>query len=308
MRVFVTGATGFIGSAIVQDLIAAGHEVLGLARNDASADALARLGVQAHRGDLTDVASLVAAARACDGVIHTAYIHDFSNIAASGVVDTKAVEAIGDALADSGRPFLTTSGIAVLPPGSAGTEEEAGDPNSVGKHRVASEEATLALAKRGVRASVVRLPPSVHDAGDHGFVPALIAAARQSGVSAYIAEGNNRWPAVHRLDAARLFRLALEKGAAGSRFHAIGDDGIPTRAIAEVIGQRLGVPVVSKSPAEAAEHFGWLGHFFALDCPASAEKTKAQLGWEPTHPGLLEDLEGDSYFSRNASSNDSASS
>jgi nucleoside-diphosphate-sugar epimerase len=296
MRVFLTGATGFVGSAIVQELINAGHQVVGLARSEASAAALAAAGAEVHHGALNDVNSLKRGAAASDGVIHTAYIHDFSNIAASGVTDRLAVEALASALADSGRPLVITSGIAALTPGRLRTELDAPNPQSAGKHRIPSEEVAIAMASSGVRTSVVRLPPSVHDHGDHGFVPALIGIARQKGVSAYIGDGANRWPAVHRQDAARVFRLALEKGTAGSVFHAIGDEGIATRDIAEVIGRQLNLPVVAKSPAEVAEHFSWLGHFFGTDCPASGALTQEWLEWRPEHPGLIQDLEQGSYF------------
>jgi nucleoside-diphosphate-sugar epimerase len=296
MRVFVTGATGFIGSAIVQELIGAGHQVVGLARTDAAIQSLNAAGVLVHRGALEDLDSLKQGASAAEGVIHTAFIHDFSNIAASGKTDRLAIEAIGAALAGSGRPLVVTSGLAHLAPGRVGTEEDEPDPNSPASHRIASEETTLALASQGVRASLVRLPPSVHGDGDHAFVPALIGIARQTGVSAYIGDGLNRWPAVHRLDAANLFRLALEKGVAGARYHGVADEGVQIREIAAVIGRRLSVPVVGKSAETAAEHFGWLGHFLGIDCPASSRQTQEQLGWRPKQPGLVSDLDRARYF------------
>jgi len=296
MRIFVTGATGFIGSAIIEDLIEAGHQVLGLARNAEAAAVLERRGIAAHLGDVSAPDSLAAAARLCDGVIHTAFIHNFADIATSGKIDKAAVQAMGEALAGSGKPLVITSGTAVLPAGVEGREDDTPDPESAGKHRIPSERTALAMAARGVRASVLRLPPSVHGDGDHGFVPALIAAARATGVSAYIGDGEIRWPAVHRLDAARLFRLVLENGAAGACYHAAAEDGVPTREIAEVIGRRLNLPVVAKSPAEAATHFGWLAHFFGRDCPASSAQTRQELDWRPSHPGLIADLDRPAYF------------
>jgi nucleoside-diphosphate-sugar epimerase len=296
MRIFVTGASGFVGTAIVQELLTAGHRVLGLVRSDAAASAVAAAGAEVHRGHLEDLDGLGRAADACDGVVHTAFVHDFSNIAASGVIDLRAIEAIGAALAGSGRPFVVTSAMAVLPPGRIRSEDDTPVPGGAGAHRYAPERAALALATRGVRASVVRLPPSVHGDGDHGFVPALIGIARSTGVSAYIGDGTTRWSAVHRLDAAHLYRLALEQGAAGAAYHAVADEGVPTRDVAAVIGRRLALPVVSRAPAEAAAHFGWLAHFFGLDMAAASARTRAQLGWQPRQPGLLADLEGGRYF------------
>ncbi|RKH59601.1 SDR family oxidoreductase [Corallococcus llansteffanensis] len=296
MRVFVTGATGFIGAAVVQELIGAGHQVLGLARSDAAARSLAAAGAEVHRGALDDVDSLRRGAAGSEGVIHTAFIHDFSKMTAAAETDRLAIEAVGAVLAGSGRPFVVTSAIGLLGQGRIGTEEDLPDPGSVGAHRIASEGAALSLASRGVRVSVVRLPPSVHGDGDQGFVPALIRTAREKGVSAYLGEGRNRWPAVHRLDAARLYRLALEKGLAGARFHGVAEEGVPTRDIADVIGRRLNMPVVSKPAEQAASHFAWLGRFFAFDVPASGTRTQEQLGWSPRQPGLLADLERGTYF------------
>ncbi len=296
MRVFLTGATGFIGEAIVRELLPAGHQVLGLARSAAAADSLARLGVEAHLGDLSDPDSLAAGARICDGVIHTAFIHDFSAYAAAAETDRRAVEALTGALERSGKPFVLTSGTALLAPGRTGTEEDSPAPGSAAGLRAAAEATALATADRGVRASVVRLPPSVHGIGDHGFVPALIDIARRAGVSAFIDDGANRWPAVHRLDASRLYRLALEHAAPGSRLHAVAEEGIAMRAIAEAIGAGLGVPVRSLAKAEAGTHFDWLATFAAIDNPTASVLTRKALGWNPKEPGLLEDMKNNGYF------------
>jgi nucleoside-diphosphate-sugar epimerase len=293
MRIFITGATGFIGSAIVSEFINAGHQVLGLARSEKGAASLAAAGADAHRGSLEDLDSLRSGAAKSDGVIHTAFIHDFSNYAAAAEADARAIDTLGTALAGAGRPFIVTSGTLVLErQGPLATEKDESMPNFPRK----SEAAGLALASRGMRASILRLPPSVHGDGDHGFVPHLIAIAREKGVSAYVGDGLNRWPAVHRLDAAHLYRLTIEKGSAGARYHGVADTGVPFREIAEVIGRRLNVPVVSKSAEEAVDHFGWIGHFVSMDSPASSDETQQQLGWRPTHASLIPDIDRPIYF------------
>jgi nucleoside-diphosphate-sugar epimerase len=296
MRVFVTGATGFIGSAVVRELIDAGHQVTGLARSDQAAAALTAAGAAVHRGSLADPASLGSGAAGSDGVIHTAYIHDFSpsgDPAAAARADGRAIAAIGEALAGSGRPLVVASGL-VHAPGRPATELD--DAPDAPRYPRVSEPAALSLAGRGVRASVVRLPSSVHGEGDHAFVPALIGIARGKGLSAYVGDGANRWAAVHRLDAARLFRLALEAAPAGTRLHAVGDEGVPFVDLAEVIGRHLNVPVTSLSPEEAQAHFGLFALFASMDSPASSALTRERSGWQPTHPGLIADVDEGHYF------------
>jgi nucleoside-diphosphate-sugar epimerase len=297
MRVFVTGATGFIGSAIVKELIDAGHQVLGLTRSDPGANALIAAGAEVHPGTLEDLESLRSGIAACDGVINTAFIHDFSKFQESCETDRRAIRAMGALLAGTNRPLIVTSGtgFGAPAPGEIAVETRVATSQNSHHPRVASEEAAAEVAAQGVNVSIMRLPPSVHDRGDHGFVPRLIGIAREKGASAYIGDGVNRWPAVHRLDAAQLYRLALEKGIAQT-YHAVGDTGIPTRDIAGIIGRHLNVPVVSVSAEEAAGHFGWLAGFFGADVPASAKLTEEQTGWQPTHPGLVADLEQGHYF------------
>jgi nucleoside-diphosphate-sugar epimerase len=292
MRVFVTGATGFVGSAVVADLIAAGHSVTGLARSDAGAAALTAMGAAVHQGSLEDHASLRSGAAASDGVLHLAFNHDFSKFADNCELDRRAIMALGEELKGSERPLIVTSGVALLAPGRLATEDDA-----AARHfpRV-SEAAAEDLAERGVRAGIVRLPPTTHGEGDHGFVPRLIAIAREKGAAAYIGDGNNRWPAAHRVDAARVYRLAFEQGASARRYHAIAEEGVPFKVIAEVIGKRLGLPVVSKSPDQAEAHFGWFARFAAVDVPTSSAKTRAALGWAPKEKGLIEDLDQPYYF------------
>jgi nucleoside-diphosphate-sugar epimerase len=297
MKIFVTGATGFIGSAIVPELINAGHQVLGLARSDAGAKSLAAAGADIHRGSLENLESLRSGAAVADAVIHTAFIHDFSKFKENCETDRRAIEALGSALAGSNRLLIVTSGtgMAAPTPGRLATEEDAPYSGPGAIPRVASEEAAAAVAACGVRVAVVRLP-QVHNAQNQGLVTYAIAVAREKGVSIFVDDGENRWPAVHLLDAARLYKLVLEKGVAGARYHAVAEEGVSFREIAQAIGRRVNVPVVSKSPQQAAEHFGWLAHFALMDSPASSERTRKLLGWRPTQSGLISDLDAVQYF------------
>jgi nucleoside-diphosphate-sugar epimerase len=299
MRVFITGASGHIASAVIPELLGAGHEVVGLARSDASAAAVEALGAKVHRASLDDVGSLKEAAAASDGVIHLAFKHDEmhgGNFAAAIGADLRAKEAMGDALAGTGKPFVGVSGtLALVLGGLEGTGTEA-DAAGTGP-QADGENAVIALAERGVRSSVVRLPPTVHSSLDHrGYIPTLIGIARAKDRAGYVGDGSNRWPAVHTLDAARLLRLALEEAPAGSRLHAVADEGVPFREIAGAIGRNLGVPAVSVAPEEADGYFGFLAMFVTLDNPASSALTRKLLGWQPEHPGLLDDLAEGYYF------------
>jgi nucleoside-diphosphate-sugar epimerase len=294
MRIFVTGATGFIGSAVVAELISGGHQVVGLARSDSSAQAAADAGADVQRGSLNDLDSLRQAAQTSDGVIHLAFNHDFDDFANVAELDRRAVETLGGALAGSDRPLVVAGGILWLSPGKTLTEDQPAPPDLPRF----SEKAVLEFTDRGVRAAVVRLPPSVHGEGDHGFVPRLIEVAREKGRSAYVGDGSNRWPAVHRLDAARAFRLAVESAPAGSILQATDDDGVPARAIAETIGKHLDLPVTSVVPEQSYEHFGWIGPLFSVDAPATSVRTRERLGWRPEHAGLLDDLDAGHYFSQ----------
>lgn len=289
MRVFVTGATGFVGSAVVKELINNGHQVLGLARSEASANALITAGAEVHRGDLTDLDSLRSGAAAADGIIHTGFIHDFSRFKEMCEVDKIAIETMGATLLGTDKPFIITSGTALVSPGRLATEDIIATPGA-SIHPRQSEPAADALAYQGVRTSVIRLSPSVHDAGDHGFIPLLIDLAKEKGASAYIGEGLNRWTGVHRLDAAVLYRLALENAKPYARFHGVDEEGIAFKEIAEIIGQELNLPVIAVPQAEAAAHFGWFTGFAGIDCPASNKITRETLNWEPKQTGLLEDM------------------
>ena len=306
MRVFITGASGWIGSAVVPELIGAGHQVVGLARSDASAAALTKAGAEVRRGTLDDLDVLRGAAAESDGVIHLAFKHALAfsgGFESAADADRLAIDTFGEALAGSDRPFVIAAGTLGLAPGRVATEQDGHASGQPGAHltggpakRMANAHATVALADRGVRSSVVRLPPTVHGDGDHGFLATIVGVAREKGVSGYIGDGANRWPAVHRTDAALLFRLALESAPAGSSLHAIADEGVPIRTVAEVIGRHLGLPTASVTPDDAPAHFSWLAGFLGVDSPASSAHTRELLGWQPTQPGLVEDLDKGHYF------------
>jgi nucleoside-diphosphate-sugar epimerase len=305
MRVLVTGASGWIGSAVVPELLGAGHQVVGLARSDASAAALSAAGAEVLTGDLDDLDNLKSAATASDGVIHLAFRHDIAftgDFDGAVEADRRAIEAFGEALAGSDKPFVIASGVVGVKFGGVATEEDGRDVDPVAAvgsgplGRQANAQFVLSLADQGIRSSVLRLPPTTHGDGDNGFMATAVSIARDKGVSGYVGDGANRWPAVHRSDAARLFRLALEEAPAGSVLHAVDDEGVPIRDVAQVIGRHLDIPVVSITPEAAGEHFGWLGGFLAVDSPASSAITQELLGWHPTGPGLIEDLDKGHYF------------
>ncbi len=304
MKIFITGASGWLGSALVRECIAAGHQVMGLARSESSAAVLTDLGATVVRSTIDDLDTLHQTAASADGVVHLAFKHDIAfsgGFADAATADRRAIETIGEALAGSGRPFVLASGVLGLAPGRVVTELDGhgsapeGTPSGPSL-RLANAEYTLALAARGVRSSIVRISPTAHGKGDKGFMAALVDIARQQGVAGYIGDGSNRWPAVHRLDTAHLFRLALEKAPAGSTLHAVADEGVPIREIAEVIGQHLNLPVVSIAPENAMAHFAWLGGFIGMDSPASSALTRDLLAWQPTNPGLIADLDEGHYF------------
>lgn len=293
MRIFVTGATGFIGSAVVKELINAGHQVVGLARSDKAAASLNAVGAEVHRGKLDDLDSLRSGAAAADGVIHLAFDNSFTDFVGAITDDLHAIEVIGDTLAGSGKPFVITSVTTMVPSlGRPATEKDQAQDGSPGSPRSAAEKLAIELAERGVRSSAVRLAPCVHDLGSQGFATRLAGLAREKGVSAYVGDGSNRWPAIHRLDAANLFRLAVESAPAGSCLHGAGEEGIPFRNIAEAIGLRLNLPVSSISLEAATEHFGWLAPFVSMDNPTSNALTRKRLGWEPVEATLVADITG----------------
>ncbi len=295
MRVFVTGASGFVGSAIVKELLQAGHQVLGLVRSNSGAEVVKQAGAEPYPGDINDLESIPTVAANCDAVIHTAFNHDFSRFKDNCEDDRKVIMALGAALAGTNKPLVITSGIGLLNYGRLVTENDK-PVSSNASPRVATEEAANAVNEQGVNAYIVRLPPTVHAAGDRGFVPFVIGIAKEKGAAAYIGEGNNHWPAVHRLDAAVVYRLIVEKQPAQKVYHAVAEEGIPFKQIAATIADNLQLPVVSKDGADAEAHFGWFKHFIAIDCPASSAQTRTTLGWAPVHPGLLEELVPGIYF------------
>jgi nucleoside-diphosphate-sugar epimerase len=294
VRIFVTGATGWIGSAVVPELLNAGYQVLGLARSDTAAVSLAALGADVQRGDLEDLDGLRAAAATSDGVVHLGYNHDFSRTEAAAHTDLAAINAIGAALEGTGRPFVVASGVLGLAFGRAATEQDAPDPAL--HPRIAGVQAALSFATRGVRPSSVRFAPTVHGPGDHGFIATLVGIAREKGVSGYVDDGASRWPAVHRLDAANLVRLAVDNAPAGTALHAIAEEGVSTRTIAEAIGRGLDLPVLSIPADQAGDHFGWMARFFGTDCWASSTATRQRFGWNPVQAGLVADLDAGYYF------------
>ena len=298
MRVFVTGASGWIGSAVVDELLAAGHEVTGLARSDASAAALEAKGAHVRRGDLDNLDSIRAGAQHAGAVIHLANKHDWSNPAASNVAERAAVQTIGDALAGTGRPFLLAAGVAGLTPGSAATEADASPFHGPDSPRGGSENLALEFVDRGVHTVSLRFAPTVHGIRDHGFIAIIAGVARQKGVSGYPGDGTNRWAAVHRSDAARMVTLGLDKAPAGARLHAVAEEGVPTREIAEAIGRAFDLPVTSIAPDDVQDHFGWIGTFFAMDLAATSTVTRELLGWMPTGPTLIEDIDAGAYSAR----------
>lgn len=296
MHVFVTGATGFVGSGVVRELLDAGHRVVGLARSDAAAASLSAIGAEVHRGNLDDPETLRSGAAVADAVIHTAFNHDFSRFVENCELDRRVIETLGDMLAGTDRLLIVTSAIGVIDGGGRIVTEDDIAPAEASNPRVATEQAAAAVAARGGKVAIVRLPPSVHGDGDHAFVPIVIRTARAKGFSAYRRDLENRWSAVHRLDAARVFRLVLEKGVAGARYHAVAESGVPFRHIAEAIARRLDIPLIALAAEEAKEHFTWFAHFAELDCWAAADQTKETLGWRPTEPGLLADIDREFYF------------
>jgi len=294
MKVFVTGATGFVGSAVVKDLLENGHQVLGLARSDNAATALQEAGAEVHPGDINDRESLKLGVSLADAVIHTAFNHDFSRYKQSCEEDREIIAALGEAIGNSGKPLVITSGVGLLSLGRTVTEDDV-VPSSEFVPRAASEEAAIALQQQNIKAYILRLPPSTHGKGDHGFVPMVADLAKKGGASVYVDNGENRWPATHRNDAATMYRLIIEQQPHQNVFHAVAEQGVPFRKIAEIIGRKLELPINSKNKIDAEEHFGWLYHFASVDCPASSDKSATTLEWQPKHIGLLEDMENN-YF------------